>query len=117
DSARIAGQIEGLRRAFGQEVQHVHVTASRETCAARYEQRRARAEVEEAATYEDVMADPTEAAVDELGPMADISVDTDRSSEEDVLVRAAAQLGLLDREHAPCVDVIVGGEYGSEGKG
>lgn len=117
DSVRIAGQIEGLRQAFGREIRHVHVSASRETCAARYEERRARAEVEEAASYEDVMADPTEAQVGLLAGMADIAVDTDRDGPDDVVVRVAAQLGLLDREHAPCVDVIVGGGYGSEGKG
>jgi len=117
DSARIAGQVEGLRRAFGDEIRHVHVTASRETCAARYEERRSRAEVKEAASYDEVIVDPTEAQVDDLGPMADIAINTDRDAEEDVVVRVAAQLGLLDREHAPCVDVIVGGLYGSEGKG
>jgi adenylosuccinate synthase len=117
DSARIAGQIEGLRRAFGREVRHVHITASQETCAARYEDRRSRAEVQEADTYEEVMSDPTEAQVDSLGPMADIAIDTDRDGPEDVVIRVAAQLGLLDREHAPSVDVIVGGGYGSEGKG
>jgi adenylosuccinate synthase len=49
--------------------------------------------------------------------MADVVVDTDRCGTEDLLVRAAAQLGLLDCEHAACVDVVIGGEYGSEGKG
>lgn len=117
DSVRIAEQLEGLRQAFGREIRHVHVTASRETCAARYEKRRSRAEVAEADSYEQVVADPTEERVDELGPMADIAIDTDRDGPDDVLVRVAAQLGLLDREHAPCVDVIVGGGYGSEGKG
>lgn len=119
DSARVAGQIEGLRRAFGREVRHVHVAASRETCAARFEQRRQqqRAEVEESVSYEDVIADPTEAQVDVLAPMADIAIDTDRVGAEDVVVRVAAQLGLLDREHAPTVDVVIGGSYGSEGKG
>lgn len=117
DSVRIPGQVEAMRRAFGAEVRHVHVTASRETCAQRYEERRSRAEVKEAASYGDVMADETEAKVDELGPMADISIDTDHYGEEDVLVRAAARLGLLDCEHAPLVDVIIGGSYGSEGKG
>jgi adenylosuccinate synthase len=117
DSARIAGQLDGLRSAFSNEVRHVHVSASRTTCAERYELRRARAEVEEAASYDEVMTDPTEAQVDSLGDLADVTIDTDRATEEDVLVRAAAQLGLLDREHAPCVDVLIGGEYGSEGKG
>ncbi len=56
DAARIAGQIEGLRRAFGREVRHVHVGASREACAVRYEQRRQRADVQEAESYDDVIA-------------------------------------------------------------
>lgn len=117
DSARMSGQLEGMRRAFGREVRHVHVSASRETCAARYEERRSRPEVQEAASYGEVMSDPTEAKVNELGPMADIAIDTDRDGRDDVVVRVAAQLGLLDREHAPTVDVITGGGYGSEGKG
>ena len=117
DAARIAGQVEGLRAAFGREVRHVHVTASRETCAARYAGRQAKQDFEEAADYATVLEDPTERAVDDLAPLADIVVDTDRDAEDDVLVRVAAQLGLLDRSHAPCVDVLVGGQYGSEGKG
>lgn len=117
DAARISSQIDGLRQAFGREVRHVHITASHDTCAQRYEQRRSRAEVEEATSYQEVMADPTEAQVDSLGAMADITIDTDRDGPDDVVIRVAAQLGLLDREHAPSVDVIVGGEYGSEGKG
>lgn len=117
DAARIATQVQGLRQAFGREVRHVHVTASRETCAARYEQRRSRAEVQEAASYDEVMSDPTEAQVDSLGDEADIAIDSDRDAPDDVVTRVAAQLGLLDREHAPSVDVVIGGEYGSEGKG
>lgn len=117
DAARIPGQLEGMRRAFGREVRHVHVTASRETCAARYEERRSRAEVHEAASDDEVMCDPTEAGVEALGPMADVAIDTDRGSPGDVVIRVAARLGLLDREHAATVDVIVGGGYGSEGKG
>jgi adenylosuccinate synthase len=117
DSARIRGQVDGLRQAFGPEVRHVHITASQETCAARYEERRSRSEVQESATYDEVTSDSTEAQVDSLSPMADIAVDTDRDGREDVVIRVAAQLGLLDRDHAPSVDVVVGGAYGSEGKG
>jgi adenylosuccinate synthase len=117
DAARIAGQIEGIRRAFGREVRHVHIRASRETCAERYEQRRQRAELQEAASYDEVIADPTEAQVDTLGEMADPVIDTNRLGPNDVVVCVAAQLGLLDRGHAPTVDVVIGGSYGSEGKG
>ena len=117
DAVRTADQIEALRRAFGREVRHVHVTASAETCAERYESRRAASEVAETGTYADVMSDPTEANVDSLAPMADIAIDTDRVDRDGVVVRVAAQLGLLDRSHSACVDVIIGGGYGSEGKG
>jgi adenylosuccinate synthase len=117
DAARIGGQVDALRQAFGRGVRHVHVTASRETCAARHEQRSGSHNVVEDLSYEEIVQDPTEAKVDSLGDMADIRIDSDLSAEEDVLVRAAAQLGLLDREHAPCVDAVLGGLYGSEGKG
>ncbi len=117
DAARIGRQIEGLRQAFGRDVRHVHVTAPRRVCAERYETRRSQAEFEEAGSYADVVADPTEERIDELAVMADVSVDTERDGPDDVVIRVAAQLGLLDREHAPCVDVVVGGGYGSEGKG
>jgi adenylosuccinate synthase len=117
DAARIAPQVEALRRAFGRGVRHVHVTASAETCAARYEERRGTGSVVEDIEYSEVMGDPTESQVDSLGDIADIRVDSDLCGEEDVLVRTAAQLGLFDREHAPCVDAVIGGLYGSEGKG
>jgi adenylosuccinate synthase len=117
DAARIAGQIDGLRDAFGREVCHVHITASAETCAARYAERQARQEFVEAASYAEVRDNATERNIDDLAPLADIALNTDRDSAEDVLVRVAARLGLLDRENAACVDVIVGGQYGSEGKG
>jgi adenylosuccinate synthase len=117
DAARIAGQLAGLRRAFGREVRHVHVTASRDTCADRYRQRQSQHHFEEAPTYADVLLDPTEQAIEDLQPLADLVIDTDRDVEADVVVRVAAQLGLLDRSNTPCVDVILGGQYGSEGKG
>lgn len=118
DSARTRDQIEAVRQAFGRrEVRHVHVTAPRETCAERYEERRSRAEVEEPASYDDVLTDATEANIDSLSKVADILIDSRRNSAKDVVVRVSAQLGLLDRDHAPTVDVLVGGGYGSEGKG
>ena len=117
DAARTANQVEGLREAFGRQVRHVHVTATAETCEKRFEERRSNSEVAETGTYADVMSDPTEANVDTLAAMADIAIDTGRDGPNDVAVRVAAQLGLLDRSHGACVDVVVGGGYGSEGKG
>jgi len=59
----------------------------------------------------------TEQRIDELERIADAIVSTDRSDEQDVLVRVASQLGLYGRELEQLVDVVVGGQFGSEGKG
>ena len=117
DAARTASQIAAIREAFGRQVRHVHVTASAEIRAERFGDRLASSEVAETGTYAEVTADQTEANVDDLASQADIAIDTDRVGQDDVLVRVAAQLGLLDRSHAACVDVVIGGGYGSEGKG
>src|SRR4029079_5467722 len=59
----------------------------------------------------------TEAHIDALGEHADVVLDTLRNTETDLLMRCAARLGLLPSLTAPLVDVLVGGQYGSEGKG
>ena len=59
----------------------------------------------------------TESQVSQLAGYADIVLDTHRNTEADVLVRCAARVGLLADLGTPLVDVLVGGEYGSEGKG
>jgi len=68
-------------------------------------------------TYEEVASNPTEAAVDQLQDLADLVINTLHSTREDVVVRVAAQLGLFGRGFDKLVDVLVGAEYGSEGKG
>src|SRR5207248_9877502 len=60
---------------------------------------------------------PTEARIDELTKIADIVIDTQSSTRDDVVVRVAAHLGLYGRGLQRLVDVLVGGQYGSEGKG
>ena len=117
DAARTASQVDGLRHAFGRQVRHVHVTASDETCRERFRHRKADSAVTETGTFTHAKSDPTESRVDGLATMADIALNTDQSGPDDVVVRVAAQLGLFDRTHSACVDVVVGGSYGSEGKG
>ena len=118
DSVRIIGQVEALRAAFtGSDVVHVHLTAPDAALEGRYESRRGTTEVRELATYADVRANATEAAVETLAVDADVVIDTLRCSPVDVEVRAASHLGFAAREVPALVDVIVGGQYGSEGKG
>jgi adenylosuccinate synthase len=59
----------------------------------------------------------TEANVEKLADIADIVINSDRCSEEDIVVRVASHLGWYGREYLRLVDVLVGGQYGSEGKG
>ena len=117
DGVRTADQVEALRRGFGRDIVHLHLDAPRDELAARYERRREGSEIEELASYEEVARNATEANVTSLAADADVAIDSKRCSPFDVLVRAAAALGLLESNHARLVDVIVGGEYGSEGKG
>ncbi|MDT2023302.1 adenylosuccinate synthetase [Methylocella sp. CPCC 101449] len=115
DSVRIVEQVDQIRSAFGTDVHHIHVTAEIEELQRRYEERsRSSGEV---MTYEQVKRNKTEQNVEGLATIADIVVATDRCSEEAVLVRATALLNLYPRSNTELVDVLIGGQYGSEGKG
>jgi adenylosuccinate synthase len=72
---------------------------------------------EQKARYERYKADRTEQQVNSLEGDADLVIDTDRCNTEDVLVRVASYFRLLPPTHNELVDVIVGGQFGSEGKG
>lgn len=115
DSVRILGQIDAIRRAYGAEVHHIHLTATEEELRKRYEARSR--EDDEAVAYEDLKRNRTERDVGKLAEVADIVVSTDRCSEEAVLVRATALLNLYPRSNDALVDVLIGGQFGSEGKG
>lgn len=118
DGVRIADQVEGLRRAFGRDVIHLHLDAPRDELSARYERRRVEgSQIEELESYDQVALNATEANVSALAADADVAINSKRCSAHDVLVRAAAALGLLEPNYARLVDVLIGGEYGSEGKG
>jgi adenylosuccinate synthase len=116
DAVRILPQIDAIRKAYGARVVHVHLTAPKEVLDARYAKRN-RAGDRAMPSYDDVLKNKTERKVEELMKFADIAINTDRCSEMDVLVRTAAALGVYDRERHRLVDVLVGGQYGSEGKG
>src|SRR5262249_5436105 len=83
--------------------------------ASRYRKRGVR--TREFATYADVQRNRTERRVGALAELADIVVDTERCTPDAVLLRATALLNFYPRAVLPLVDVIVGGQYGSEGKG
>lgn len=115
DSVRIAGQLAGLRSDFPGRIFHIHLTASDETLSRRYLEREH--DVREFDTYEELRSNTTEAQIESLAPIADVVINTDHSDPPSVVARAVAELGLFPRSLDRLVDVIVGGQYGSEGKG
>jgi len=115
DAVRIERQIKAIREAYGYSVNHIHLKAPENELAARYKARSS--DMQELKSFKDVIKNPTEAAVNELERSADVVVDTHACTPNDVLVKTATHLGLFSREYARLVDVIVGGQFGSEGKG
>ena len=116
DAVRIGGQIDALRSGLPRQVVHVHLHASEKELEKRY-RRRPRTRFKEKATYAEVLNNPTEKQVPTLRDDADVVIDTQSNTEVDVEIRAAAHLGLDACHPGGLVDVIVGGQYGSEGKG
>lgn len=115
DAVRIRGQIDELRRAFGPRVVHVHLKAPPEELERRYGRRSKRRG--ELRSYRSLSKNRTERDVATLEAIADVVIDTKLCSVDDVVVRAACHLGYYGRAYRRLADVIVGGEYGSEGKG
>ncbi|WP_257461545.1 adenylosuccinate synthetase [Archangium lipolyticum] len=115
DSIRIPLQLEALRQRLGSRMVHVHLTAPAEALEARFGQRSSR--TDEGVSFEQARANRTESAVHRLADTADLVIDTWRTPPDAVLVLVASHLGLFGRGMEPLVDVLVGGQYGSEGKG
>lgn len=116
DSVRILGQIEAVRDAFGPEVvHHIHLTAADSELAKRFTSRNS--SFSEPSNYEALRKSKTERNIGKLADVADVVVQTDRCTPGAVCVRATALLGLYSRSVEGLVDVLVGGQYGSEGKG
>lgn len=116
DAVRQLSQIEALRAAFAR-VDHLHVRAPVEVLDQRYRQRGESSGLTELASYAEVAQNRTESAVNELAGDADVDINTNHCDEKDVEIRAAAALRLLPGRDQRLVDVLIGGQYGSEGKG
>ena len=115
DSARIAGQVQALRDRFPNSVFHVHLNASIDELERRYGARQS--EVKEFATYAEARMHGTEAQVGSLAEIADVVLDANHSGPETLAETAMALAGRKLLEPKRLVDVIIGGQYGSEGKG
>lgn len=116
DAVRSAVQVETLRNAFGDNMLHVHIDCPVDT-AIRRASRRGREGDSGILLHSAMMQDAQNAR--SLADLADVVVNSDRMLPQDVAVIVAAHVARL-RGRASikrCVDVLVGGQFGSEGKG
>ena len=113
DSVRIPEQVEAIRLAFPP-VTHVHLTANDSDLRRRYDERAAREK--DVVTYDLAKRNITEKKVERLANIADIVIDTAQCTEEDVFVRATSRMSLYKHDSG-IVDILIGGQFGSEGKG
>ncbi len=115
DSVRTADQLRQLRGEFGDKLLHIHLHAPRESLAHRYANRRAAGDGLK--PYEEVIAQPTEALVDGLKGLAGLVLEADGYDPAVLAETAWAFVEGGQANQQRLVDVIVGAQYGSEGKG
>lgn len=113
DAVRIPEQVHFLRQS-GWEVTHVHLDASKETLVKRH---KCLTNDSEAMTYAEFSKKWSERHVKGLAKLADVVIDTDRCNADDVFARVVARLQPRPVIAQPNIDILIGGQYGSEGKG
>jgi adenylosuccinate synthase len=122
DSVRIPEQIASFRMAYGQAVVHIYLHAPTEWRKEHFISRKKETDflsIKDASKkFGEYSADPTEMKVHELKEIADLVIYTaDSAGERDQVIRAASFLRLLPPVGRRNVDVVIGGQFGSEGKG
>ncbi len=116
DNIRKWNQLERFRHEHSVRVVHVHLWAQKEELERRFKlYNEKRGTSGESYTEADLIKD--EADIGRFKKDADVRINTERTDSNDTLVRVAARLGLYSPPDIRCVDVIVGGQFGSEGKG
>jgi len=114
DDVRTEGQVKAVREIFRSSVHHIHLTATDGELEDRYARQAASVSGK---SYAEVRRTRADRLVVRLVDTADTVVKTDHCEPEAVCARATALVGLYPRAVTPLVDVLVGGQYGSEGKG
>jgi len=114
DALDSIGQVSGLRE-LGPRVLHIHLHAPDEVLWKRFD---VAGGIPASHRTFDARARRWTASLEEqLVKAADIVIDTERCSTADVFARVRARLEPNPVTAHGCVDVLVGGQFGSEGKG
>ena len=115
DAIRTEPQADHLREQFGERFIHIHVAVPYAVAKERYEARALPWDKD--VPYDLVREDPTEKGVWMLHLIADRVVQNVQCDPASLLARATAGLHLFPDQPSKSVDVLVGGQFGSEGKG
>ncbi len=117
DSIRTAAQLEHFRRKYDWRIVHAHLYGPTDELLQRFAAKQASRPEESNQTFSSADLIKSEKDIDYFKKDADVRINTARTDSKDTLVRVAARLGLYSPPDIRCVDVVVGGQYGSEGKG
>jgi adenylosuccinate synthase len=117
DNVRTWDQLQHFRTYYGFSVVHAHLWAPKKILEQRYKKKNAERPDEIDQSYTDADLIKNEKDIAGFKNDADVRINTARTDSADTLVRVAARLGLYGGSDVRCVDVVVGGMYGSEGKG
>lgn len=115
DSVRTLEQVRGLRKAApgAWRILHVHLRGENGQLAARH----TASQRGKGGTWDEIMLSPTEGATLALQAEADVVIDTTSVTPADVAARVTARISRIRPRRGEYVDVLVGGQWGSEGKG
>ncbi|MFC7049589.1 adenylosuccinate synthetase [Emcibacter nanhaiensis] len=116
DGVRKQGQIEALQKSFGhRHLKHVHLRADFQVRKERFVSRER--DTDRGVDFDRISRNTSEKGVSKLEHVADIVVDTDRFTGNGVFSHVYSRLNLVSRSSDQLVDVLIGGQLGSEGKG
>jgi len=112
DSAHTKEQVQSLRNGLWS-VTHVHLEASDDVLDTRsdYDSLSSHAKKVEIKSRRSISSSK------ELSSVADVVIQTDRCNADDVYARVIARLEQRPVISSPIIDILIGGQYGSEGKG
>lgn len=113
-----AKQLECFRKSRKWQVIHAHLYASLDTLKKRFKKKIRQRNNNKSGKLNYSHCDFLKNSdVDEFKKDADVRIYTERTDGRDTFIRVAARLGLYSDPGIRCVDVLVGGQFGSEGKG
>lgn len=118
DHLRHRQQVEHFRAQNMHNVVHIHLYADERFLSSEFEKRKELTPEPETECYED--ADPLHGNDEDINWFkkdADIRLNVTNTDAEDTFIRVCAALRINPDHQVRCVDVVVGGQFGSEGKG